>query len=150
MSGKERMRMGRQAQHKQRSNSTTSHQIQDMPFHSRNVDHILSMDYDVLDIDLDDFTIDNILEDQQFEGDEQEMVAKNTKFKNRHHEGTQSNQSRTKHSKGHHKKNGNWSTKNLETTLNNIDDGMPIQFATKLAIIPASSVRDHYTGKTRG
>jgi hypothetical protein len=121
-----------------------------MPFHSRDVDHVLSMNYDFLDTNLDDFTIDNIPEDQQLEGDEQEMAAEDNEFQNRHHEGGQSDQSRTKHSKGHHKKNGNWSTENLETALNNIDDGMPIQFAAKLASILASSVQDHYTGKTRG
>lgn len=34
--------------------------------------------------------------------------------------------------------------------LNNIDEGMPIQLVAKLARIPASSVRDHYTRKTTG
>jgi hypothetical protein len=46
------------------------------------------------------------------------------------------------------KKNGNWRTKDLEMALNNIDEGMSIQLAAKLARIPTSFVRDHYTGKT--
>jgi hypothetical protein len=146
---RERMRMGRQAHHMQRLNSTVSHQIQDIPFHSRDIDHVLSMDYDFLDTDLDD--LDNIPEDQQLQSDEQATANEDSEFEDGHHEVGQSHQSRTKRSKGqHHKKNGNWSTENLESALNNVDEGMPIHLAAKLAGIPASSVRDHYIGKTRG
>ena len=48
-------------------------------------------------------------------------------------------------------KNGNWSNKSLQASMNAItDDGMPLKQASRLFGVPSTSLRDHLYSKTRG
>jgi hypothetical protein len=106
------------------------------------------MDNEFLDMDMNDCAIENISEDQQ--SDESEG-SEASEFEIAQDEVEQSDLIQRRCRKGPKpKKNGNWTSENLKIALNNIDDGMSIHLAVKLERIPTSSVRNHYSGKTRG
>jgi hypothetical protein len=110
---------------------------------SRDINHLLSMDYDFLDVDLDDFPVQNISEDQQVQSDDNDMASEDNDFEVESDEvGTAKRRKSSLY-----KKNGNWTSENLEQALNNIDEGIFIQFTAKLVRIP---VGDHNTSKTTG
>lgn len=48
------------------------------------------------------------------------------------------------------RKNGNWTVESLQEAIAAIDDGVPIRKASRAYGIPASSLRDHLTGRTVG
>jgi hypothetical protein len=110
--------------------STISNNFQAIPFDSRGVDNIFGMDCDFLDEELNDIPIETFPEEPHSE--EQNILSEDNEVESesqgysqlpefeedlparRHRKGPQPN------------KNGNWSSKNLEMALNNIDEGMPI------------------------
>jgi hypothetical protein len=148
----DRPRSGRTTLPMQRSTSSTvTYQFHDILFDPRGVDDILSIDCEILDDNFNKIPVDNFQEEDHYNQEDQTRPEETSVARdNQQPQAEQHHQIERRRKRNQSNKNGNWSTKNLEEALNNINEGMSIQLATKLARIPALSVRDHYTGKTRG